>query len=131
LVTVTRESLGRGIAQAVAGNRVMDISRGIQETVELAGFSVVRQFVGHGIGRKMHEDPQIANFVKKGEGREKLKPGMTLAIEPMVNMGDGAVDVMSDGWTVLTRDRKPSAHFEHTIAVTDSGPEILTRGKES
>ena len=114
-----------GIAAARAGNRVGDISHAIQTTVESQGFSVVREFVGHGVGRKMHEDPQIPNFGPPGRG-PKLKPGMTLAIEPMINKGVSETEVMSDGWTVLTEDRKPSAHFEHTIAIGENGPEILT-----
>lgn len=125
LVEVTREALYRGIAQARAGNRVVDISRAIQECVEQAGFSVVREFVGHGVGRKVHEEPQIPNYVSDGVS-PKLVPGMVLAIEPMVNMGAAEVRVLSDGWTVVTADGLPSAHFEHTVIVTDDGPEILT-----
>jgi len=125
LLDVTQEALAAGIAQAVPGNRVGDVSYAIQRYVEAAGFSVVREFVGHGIGRDMHEDPQIPNFGRPGKG-PKLKPGMTLAIEPMVNAGSGKVVVLEDGWTAVTRDRRPSAHFEHTIAVTPGKPEILT-----
>lgn len=126
LLEVTKDSLYKGIAQAIPGNRLYDISRAIQETVESQGFSVVRDFVGHGIGRQMHEAPQVPNFVGN-DYNPKLKPGMTIAIEPMVNMGTYQVDVdIHDHWTVRTRDRKYSAHFEHTIAITDGQPEILT-----
>lgn len=126
LLLVTKEALDKGIAKARSGNRLYDISGAIQEHVESNGFSVVRDFVGHGIGRKMHEAPQIPNFVGN-DFNPKLKPGMTLAIEPMVNEGTYEVDVDShDNWTVRTVDRKFSAHFEHTIAVTDGEPEILT-----
>lgn len=126
LLLVTKEALEKGIAKARSGNRLYDISGAIQEHVESNGFSVVRDFVGHGIGRKMHEAPQIPNFVGN-DFNPKLKPGMTLAIEPMVNEGTYEVDVDSyDNWTVRTGDRKFSAHFEHTIAVTEGEPEILT-----
>jgi len=125
LVRVTEQALRAGVEQAVCGNRVSDISHAVQRTVEKAGFTVVRDFVGHGIGRELHEDPQVPNYGKPGKGG-LLRPGMTLAIEPMVNMGKAAVKVMEDGWTVRTRDRKPSAHFEHTVAITDGEPEILT-----
>lgn len=126
LLLVTKQALSKGIGQAKAGNRLYDISGAIQEHVESNGFSVVRDFVGHGIGRKMHEDPQIPNFVGN-DFNPKLKPGMTLAIEPMVNEGTYEVDVDSiDNWTVRTEDRKFSAHFEHTIVVTEGEPEILT-----
>lgn len=126
LLLVTKEALYKGIAKARAGNRLYDVSGAIQEHVESNGFSVVRDFVGHGIGRKMHEAPQIPNFVGN-DYNPKLKPGMTLAIEPMVNEGTYEVDVDSfDNWTVRTDDRKFSAHFEHTIAVTEGEPEILT-----
>lgn len=126
LLLVTKEALDKGIAKARAGNRLYDVSGAIQEHVESNGFSVVRDFVGHGIGRKMHEAPQIPNFVGN-DYNPKLKPGMTLAIEPMVNEGTYEVDVDSfDNWTVRTDDRKFSAHFEHTIAVTEGEPEILT-----
>ncbi|MHB1419578.1 MAG: type I methionyl aminopeptidase [Bacillota bacterium] len=126
LLSVTRESLMIGIDQAKVGNRLSDISHAIQNHVEINGFSVVRDYVGHGIGRSMHEEPQIPNFGKPGNG-PRLKPGLTLAIEPMVNMGTHEVATKSDHWTVVTRDNSCSAHFEHTIAVTESGPEILTR----
>jgi methionyl aminopeptidase len=125
LVRTAQQALENGMAMARVGGRLSDISSAIEVTAERAGFSVVRDFVGHGIGRKMHEDPQIPNFGSPGSG-PKLKSGMTLAIEPMVNMGISAVEVMADGWTVLTADRKPSAHFEHTVAIGEDGPEILT-----
>jgi methionyl aminopeptidase len=125
LMDVTEHALHEGISKAVKGNRVVDISRAIQNHVESNGFTVVREFVGHGVGRKMHEEPQIPNFVD-GSPSPKLKSGMTIAIEPMVNMGGPEVRVLADQWTVITKDRKPSAHFEHTILVTDGEPEILT-----
>jgi methionyl aminopeptidase len=125
LLTVTEEALHVGIQEARPGNRVGDISAAIQRFVESHGFSVVREFVGHGVGRSMHEDPQIPNFGKSGSGPQLL-PGMTLAIEPMVNLGRPEVEVLADGWTVVARDRRPSAHFEHTVLVTPEGPEILT-----
>jgi methionyl aminopeptidase len=125
LMDVTERSLYEGIAQAVPGNRVVDISRAIQRYVEMNGFSVVREFVGHGVGRSMHEEPQVPNFVD-GKSSPKLRPGMTLAIEPMVNAGGAEVEILGDGWTVVTRDGRPSAHFEHTVLVTDGEPEILT-----
>ena len=125
LVAVTRQALYAGIAQAHAGRRLSDISHAIEQTAEAAGFSVVRDFVGHGIGRQMHEDPQVPNYGAPGLG-PKLVEGMTLAIEPMVNMGKSAVCVLEDGWTVITRDRLPSAHFEHTVAIGGSAADILT-----
>ena len=125
LMDVTERSLNEGIKQAVLGNRVVDISRAIQKHVESNGFSVVREFVGHGVGRKMHEEPQIPNY-DDGSPSPKLKAGMTIAIEPMVNMGRPEVQILEDGWTVITKDLKPSAHFEHTILVTEGEPEILT-----
>jgi len=125
LMDVTEKALYEGIAQAVVGRRVVDISRAIQDYVESNGFSVVREFVGHGVGRTMHEEPQIPNFVD-GKRSEKLRPGMTLAIEPMVNAGQPAVKILNDGWTVVTRDGSLSSHFEHTVLVTDGEPEILT-----
>lgn len=127
LMDVTEQALYLGIDQAVAGNRVVDISRAVQRHVESNGFSVVREFVGHGVGRSMHEEPQIPNHVDD-KPSPKLRPGMTLAIEPMVNAGGMQVQVLSDKWTVVTKDRKPSAHFEHTVLVTDGKPEILTCG---
>lgn len=119
-------SLAAGIAAARAGNRVGDIGQAVQAVAEAAGFSVVRDFCGHGVGRKLHEDPQIPNYGKSGLG-PVLKPGMTLAIEPMINLGGHLVEVLANGWTVRTRDRKRSAHFEHTVLVRANGPaEILT-----
>lgn len=126
LLDVTEQSLYAGIAQAKDGNRLGDISAAVQLTVEAAGFSVVRDFVGHGIGKSLHEEPQIPNFGKNGRGIE-LKSGMIFAIEPMVNQGDYKVRVLSDGWTVITEDGKLSAHFEHSIAITDNGPDILSK----
>lgn len=125
LLEVTKASLDAGIAMAVEGNRLGDISHAIQKTVEDAGFTIVREFVGHGIGRSMHEDPQIPNFGKSGRG-PVLKAGMTLAIEPMVNIGGSKVKVLDDNWTAVTTDGSNSAHFEHTIAVGKMAPEILT-----
>ncbi|MBI9019768.1 MAG: type I methionyl aminopeptidase [Verrucomicrobia bacterium] len=125
LLDVTKASLHAGIAKAVEGNRLGDISHAIQTVVEAAGFTIVRDFVGHGIGRSMHEDPQIPNFGKPGRG-PVLKAGMTLAIEPMVNMGGAKVSVLDDKWTVVTKDGSASAHFEHTIAVGKIAAEILT-----
>ena len=125
LMRVTQESLAKGIEQAVAGKRVHDVSNAIQHYVEANGFSVVRDLVGHGVGRKLHEEPSIPNFGEAGTG-VVLKDGMTLAIEPMVNAGTWRVKVATDGWTVLTVDGKPSAHFEHTIAIIHGKAEILT-----
>jgi len=125
LMEMTKAALDAGIAKAVAGNRLGDISHAVQTVAEAGGFSVVREFVGHGIGREMHEEPQIPNFGKPGRG-PKLKAGMTLAIEPMVNMGKNKVRVLDDKWTVVTKDGSPSAHFEHTVAVGKTEPEILT-----
>lgn len=128
LLKVAEESLYKGIAQAKTGKRVGDISAAIQEYVEKNGFSVVRDFVGHGIGRSMHEEPQIPNFGRKDSG-PLLKSGMILAIEPMVNAGGYAVEYAEDDWTAITKDRKPSAHFEHTVLITEKEPEILTISK--
>jgi methionyl aminopeptidase len=125
LMDVTEKSLYEGIAQAVSGKRITDISRAIQTYVETNGFSVVREFVGHGVGRSMHEEPQIPNFVDP-KSNQKLRPGMTLAIEPMVNTGQPAVKILNDGWTVVTQDGSLSAHFEHTVLITEGEPEILT-----
>ena len=125
LLQVTQEALVIGIKQAQVGNRIGDISHAVQTFVESHGFGVVREMVGHGVGREMHEEPQIPNFGRKNSG-EKIKPGMTLAIEPMVNLGTYRVKTLSDGWTIVTTDGQPSAHFEHTVLTTDSGPEILT-----
>jgi methionyl aminopeptidase len=127
LLEVTRAALLAGIEQAKAGNRVGDVSSAIQRRVEGAGFSVVQSLVGHGIGRSMHEDPQVPNFGRPGEG-PALKVGMVLAIEPMVNAGSPDIEVLDDEWTVVTRDGSLSAHFEHTVAITDEGPMILTEG---
>ncbi len=125
LLRVTREALYLGIEQAVDGNRIGDIGHAIQRYCEAAGFSVVRELVGHGIGRDMHEDPEVPNYGKRGQG-VLLKEGMCIAIEPMINMGNKAVYVKRDGWTVCTQDRKPSAHFEHTIAIHKGKAEILS-----
>ncbi len=126
LLKVTEEALYKGIQNAKAGKRVGDISSAIQKHVESNGFSVVRAFVGHGVGRLLHEDPQIPNFGKEGIG-PKLRKGMTIAIEPMVNAGTHEVKILPDGWTAVTKDGSLSAHFEHTVAVTDNEPEILTK----
>lgn len=125
LIAVTEKSLFAGIGSAVVGNRLGDISYSIQSYVEGFGYSVVRDFVGHGIGRSLHEDPQVPNYGSPGKGL-RLKPGMVLAIEPMINQGAYDVVVLDDKWTVVTADGKLSAHFEHTVAITDKGPEILT-----
>lgn len=127
LVDTAKRALEAGIGQARAGNRVSDISHAIEQVARRAGFTPVKAFVGHGVGREMHEDPQVPNFGKPGRGAV-LKPGMTLALEPMLNMGRADVEVMDDGWTVLTCDRKPSAHVEHTVAVRGEGleAEVLT-----
>jgi len=126
LIRVTEASLAAGLAQVRAGNRLSDISHAVQTVAEDAGYSVVTDFVGHGIGRNLHEDPQVPNFGKPGEG-PRLKEGLVLAIEPMVNIGGHEVEVLSDRWTVVTRDKSLSAHFEHTIAITPDGPKVLTR----
>ena len=125
LSKITKESLYKGIEKAVPGGRLSDISHAVQSHVEAAGFSVVRQFVGHGIGSKLHEDPQIPNFGEPGMG-VRLKAGMTLAIEPMVNEKSYDVEILEDGWTAVTKDGCLSAHFEHTIAITENGPVILS-----
>jgi methionyl aminopeptidase len=130
LVKVAEQALAEGIAKAVPGGRLSDVSHAIEQESVKAGFSVVRDFVGHGIGRSMHEDPQIPNYGPPGRG-PRLRPGMTLAIEPMLNQGGPEVEVMADGWTVKTRDRKPSVHVEHTVAVLEDGPEILTCATKS
>jgi methionyl aminopeptidase len=126
LVHATRDALAAGIAAAVAGGRVGDIGAAVQARAEAAGFSVVRQFVGHGIGRSLHEAPQVPNFGLPGSG-SWLRPGLVLAIEPMLNAGGPDVRTLEDGWTAVTEDGSLSAHFEHTVAITDGGPEILTR----
>jgi methionyl aminopeptidase len=125
LLDVTERALYEGIAEARSGKLVSEISGAIQHFVESSGFNVVREFVGHGVGRTMHEDPQVPNFVD-GKPSPRLRPGMTLAIEPMVTAGGAGVKVLKDGWTVVTQDGKPSAHFEHTVLITDGAPEILT-----
>lgn len=125
LLRVTEEALRRGVEQARPGNRLHDISWAIQSCAEEAGYGVVREYVGHGIGRSMHEDPQVPNFGRPGSG-PRLQAGMVLAIEPMVNAGTASVELLEDGWTVVTADRGLSAHFEHTVAIREGGAEILT-----
>jgi len=125
LLNTTREALEVAIGKCRVGNRIGDISHAIQSYVESRGYSVVRDFVGHGIGRKMHEEPQVPSFGVPGTGL-RLRSGLTLAIEPMVNVGTPEVEVLANDWTVVTKDRKRSAHFEHTVLITDDGPEILT-----
>jgi methionyl aminopeptidase len=125
LVRVTEEALEAGISQVKAGGRLSDIGAAVQQVAEGAGFSVVREYVGHGIGRSMHEDPQIPNYGDPGRGPQ-LKPGLVVAVEPMVNVGGWETRVLGDDWTVVTADGSLSAHFEHTIAVTEDGPEVLT-----
>ncbi|GJM16517.1 MAG: methionine aminopeptidase [Thermodesulfobacteriota bacterium] len=130
LLKVTEESLLKGIQEAAPDNGLYDISHAIQSYVEDMGFSIVRSFVGHGIGKSLHEDPQVPNFVPNNGNRAngvKLKPGMVIAIEPMVNVGKPDIKILNDGWTAVTVDGTLSAHFEHTVAVTDSGPVILTQ----
>jgi len=126
LLLVTEESLYLGIDQMVPDNHLSDISRAIQTHAESNGFSVVKEFGGHGIGKKLHEEPMLLNYVVNGRGI-KLKPGLVLAVEPMVNLGTDNVQVLPDGWTVVTGDGQPSAHFEHTVAITDGGSEILSK----
>jgi methionyl aminopeptidase len=126
LVRVTREALEAGIEQVRAGSRLGDVSAAIQEHVEAAGFSVVREFVGHGVGRRLHEDPQVPNYGTRGQGL-RLREGMVLAIEPMVNAGRPEVVLKDDGWTAATRDGSLSAHFEHSVAVTANGPRVLSK----
>lgn len=125
LVEVTEEALKKGIAKALNGNRVGDISAAIEKYVTDHGYSVVKEFVGHGVGRKLHEEPQVPNYGRAGDG-EKLKTGMTLAIEPMINLGLEGIVLRADGWTVAAADGKPSAHFEHTVLITEEAAEILT-----
>ena len=122
---VTHDALYKGIGVAVVGGRIGDIGHAVQSYVEANGFSVVRQFVGHGVGTHLHEAPEVPNFGTHGHGI-RLMPGMTIAIEPMVNIGKPDVKIMPDGWTTLTRDGSLSAHFEHTIAITPDGPQIMT-----
>ncbi len=126
LVRVTEQCLYRAIEQAIPGNFISDVSAAVQKLAEANNFGIVREFCGHGIGRSLHEDPPVLNYVQNGKG-PKIKAGFVLAIEPMINLGTDKVKILEDGWTVITADGKPSAHFEHTVAVTASGPEILTR----
>ena len=125
LLDVTKKSLYLGIEQCKAGNRIGDIGHAIQSYTESHGYGVVRELVGHGLGRTMHEDPQVPNYGNKGKGK-MITNGMVLAIEPMINLGTAKIQQLSDGWTILTRDRKPSAHFEHNVAVVDGQPELLS-----
>jgi methionyl aminopeptidase len=125
-VEVTRQALNEGIAKARPQNRLSDISYAIQSYVEERGFSVVREFIGHGIGRELHEEPELPNFGSPGQGA-LLREGMVLAIEPMVNMGSWPSRILANGWTAVAKDGLPSAHFEHTVAITESGPEVLTQ----
>jgi methionyl aminopeptidase len=125
LIRVTEESLAAGISMLRPGSRLYDVGHAVQQVVEGAGFAVVREYVGHGVGRALHEDPQVPNYGEAGRGPE-IRPGLVVAIEPMVNVGDWRTRVLSDGWTVVTADGTLSAHFEHTIAVTEDGPEVLT-----
>ena len=130
LLEVTEGSLYLAIRKAVAGNCVGDISSAVEDEIVANGFSVVREFVGHGVGRKLHEEPQVPNFGRPKSGA-RLRPGMTLAIEPMVNMGTSAVKILADGWTVIAADKRLSAHFEHTVLITEGEPEILTKRENS
>ena len=125
LLNVTQDSLAAGISKAVEGNRLSDISNAVQVVAEAEGFSIVREFVGHGVGRELHEDPQIPNYGPPGRG-PVLKAGMVFAIEPMINLGTHKTETLKDGWTVISKDRQPSAHFEHTVAVGKEMPEIFT-----
>lgn len=125
LLKTTQESLNQGIAAMRVGNRLGDVSNAIQKTAEAHGYSVVRDFVGHGIGREMHEEPSVPNYGSAGTG-VRLEPGLVLALEPMVNAGTWRVQLLKDGWTVVTEDGRLSAHFEHTVALTENGPEVLT-----
>lgn len=126
LMTVTREALYAAIEQARAGNRISDIALAVEEAAGSAGFSVVQEFAGHGIGRALHEDPQVPNYFRRGMANPRLQPGMVLAIEPMVNQGTAELRILDDGWTAVTADGKLSAHFEHSVAITENGPEILS-----
>jgi len=126
LLKVTEQCLYKAIEQAIPGNFISDISSAVQRLAETNNYGIVREFCGHGIGRSLHEDPPVLNYVQNGKG-PKIKPGLVLAIEPMINLGTDKVRILEDGWTVITADAKPSAHFEHTIAVTQNGPEILTK----
>lgn len=127
LCEVTEGALYAGIEAARAGNRVSDISRAIERFVKPHGYGIVREFCGHGVGRSMHDEPQIPNYYSRGEGKTKLRAGMTLAIEPMICLGSRLINTEADGWTITTRDGKPAAHSEHTVLVTDGDPEILTK----
>ena len=126
LLKVTEQSLYSAIEAAIPGNTISDVSAAVQRIAEAHHFGIVREFCGHGIGRALHEDPPVLNYVQNGKG-PKIKPGLVIAIEPMINLGTEKVKILSDGWTVVTLDGRPSAHFEHTIAITPDGPEILTR----
>jgi methionyl aminopeptidase len=126
LVKVTEQCLYRAIEQAIPGNFISDVSAAVQRLAESNNYGIVREFCGHGIGRSLHEDPPVLNYVQNGKG-PKIKPGLVIAIEPMINLGTDKVKILEDGWTVVTADGKPSAHFEHTIAITQNGPEILTK----
>jgi methionyl aminopeptidase len=130
LLLVTRQCLEKAIEQCRAGNHIGDIGYVVQQHAEAHGYSVVREYVGHGIGRRMHEDPQIPNYGKPGKG-PKIRTGYVFAVEPMINIGSHHTKTLKDGWTVVTLDGKPSAHVEHTIAVTEEGPEVLTLVKEA
>ncbi|MDD3107740.1 MAG: type I methionyl aminopeptidase [Alistipes sp.] len=125
LLRVTKEALYKGVAQAKPGNRIGDVGNAVQEHAERHGYSVVREMVGHGLGHKMHEDPQVPNYGARGRG-PLLKPGMVICIEPMINLGSREIVFERDGWTVRTRDRKPAAHFEFAVAITSKGPDVLT-----
>lgn len=125
LIATTKKALYRGIEQAVVGNRISDISKAVQQVAEGQGFSVVRQFVGHGIGSNLHEPPEIPNYVQR-QASPRILAGMVLAIEPMVNMGGAKVKILKDQWTVVTNDHQPSAHFEHSVAITEQGPRVLS-----
>jgi methionyl aminopeptidase len=127
LLDVTQEALRLGIAQAQPGKRVLDIARSVQAYVESQGCSVVREYSGHGIGRALHEDPSVPNYVERGQANPLIRPGMVFAIEPMVTLGRAAIRTLRDGWTVVTADGSLAAHFEHTVAITPTGPDILTR----
>jgi len=126
LLNVTEQALYKAIEASVPGNFISDVSAAVQRMADANHFGIVREFCGHGIGRALHEDPPVLNYVQSGKG-PKIKPGLVIAIEPMINLGTEKVKVLPDGWTVVTLDGKPSAHFEHTVAVTPDGPEILTR----
>ena len=122
----TNKALYSGISQAVVGNRIGDISSAVEKTVDVCGYGVVREFVGHGVGKKLHEDPEVPNFGSAGKG-PRLAAGMVIAIEPMINQGSGQIKRLPDGWTIKTKDGSPSAHFEHTVLISKSGPIILTK----